>query len=104
MKLKKLSTGRLTKLVRSTFGKSALWDRRDAYCFVHLDGPDDKLRAERLEAFVPSLFFDPHCPCCEPFLKDGAFMVFDGDSIVGLRPLGNGSFESVVLSAQEAMN
>ena len=88
----------LQTLAHSAFGGGVRVDFRGKFGFVHLDDPQSEVRQKRLSSFVPHLFFDPQCQCCRPFLNNGALMVCDGESIVGMRPLGDGAFETVLLA------
>jgi len=88
-------------LVRKVFGPGIPFDRTGRFCYVHMDNPSEKLRQERRETFKPEHFFDPKCPHCRPFLKDGAFMVFDQGEVMGVRMLGEGIMESVCLLPQK---
>jgi hypothetical protein len=72
-------------------------DHSGKYWFVHLDSPRERTRRKRVDGFVPTLFFDPACPCCQPFLRDGAIIVCTGTEMVGMRLLPGGLFEAVVL-------
>jgi hypothetical protein len=95
MKLRAMSDRAVTRLVEGLFGPGIPHDRKGSHCLVHLDAPGDEERARRNEGFDPSEFFDAGCPHCQPFLADGAIMVFDGPEVVGLRMLAGGMFESV---------
>ena len=103
MKMEKLSKKRVSRLVKKFFGPKAQWDRKGRYCFVHMDDIDENARRERVDGFVSSLFFDPTCPCCQPFLKDGAFMIYDGNCVTGMRVLKNNTFETVMLASDMAV-
>ena len=102
MNMESLSDNRVSELVKRVFGPEAMWDRKGRYCFVHMDEIGEEARRERVDGFVSTLFFDPACPCCQPFLTDGAFMVYDGHCVTGARMLSNGTFETVMLASDVA--
>ena len=102
MIIAKCSLRKISRTVKKMFGKEALWDRKGSYVFVHLDAPDRNAREERFNSFDPTLFFDPACPHCQPFLNDGAFMVYTPDEVVGMRMMKDGMFETVMLTPQLA--
>ncbi len=101
MKIGEMSEAKLATEVVRVFGKKAVWSRRSQFCFVHLDEADQQVREDRMLTFVPTLFFDPKCSCCSPFLADGAFIVYDDEGMVGLRRIGRNTFESVVLNKND---
>jgi len=79
------------------FGKEAATDLSGKFCLVHLDSPAEDSRQERVAGFDPAAFFDPKCPMCKPFLDEGAFMVYTGDDLLGMRTLPDGMVEAVML-------
>jgi hypothetical protein len=102
MIIAKCSLRKIARTVKKMFGKEALWDRKGSFVFVHLDEPARKAREDRYIHFDPTLFFDPTCPHCQPFLNDGAFMVYTPDEMVGMRVMKDGLFETVMLTPQMA--
>ncbi len=79
------------------FGKQVAMDLAGKFCLVHLDSPVESMRQERVAGFDPAEFFDPSCPMCKPFLDEGAFMVYTGDELLGMRTLPGGLVEAVML-------
>ena len=106
MNIRKASIKKVGRKVKSFFGADVPWERQGNFVLVHVDVADEAIRKERAESFDPGLFFDPNCPHCVPFLTDGAFMIYDGPSLVGLRILGGNAFETVMLNepAQAVVN
>ena len=97
MKLRKMSVKKLVRTLKQYFDKGFLWDRRGDFVFVHLDEPTQLERNSRIQQFSPTMFFDPGCPHCQPFLNDGAIMVFVDNELIGMRLLPGGTFETVML-------
>lgn len=98
MKIHKASLRKLAKKMSRFFSAGVPWERRGRYVFVHADGAGKEVQKERADNFDPELFFDPNCPHCVPFLSDGAFMVYDGPGLIGMRMIGDTAFETVVLT------
>lgn len=97
MEISKMSRGKLASLVHKVFGEEVVWERKGSFCFVHLDSPKAQVRRKRVDEFTPTGFFDPECPHCRPFIEQGALMVYTGSDLVGMRLLGDGRFETVML-------
>jgi hypothetical protein len=98
MKIHKASLKKLAKKIGRFFSAGVPWERRGRYVFVHADGVGEEVQKQRADSFDPELFFDPNCPHCVPFLTDGAFMVYEGESLIGIRMIGETAFETVVLT------
>jgi len=98
MKLGKMSAKKLARTLKRFFGRDVQWERSGNYAFVHLDGAGTAEMKERVTMFEPTEFFDPNCPHCEPFLKNGAIMVYLENEVIGMRLLSNGMFETVMLT------
>jgi hypothetical protein len=103
MKIGKMNVRKLRRTLRELFGAETPWSREGNYCFVHLDGARSAERSHRVETFEPTRFFDPSCPHCKPFLDDGAIMIFTGEDVLGMRLLGGGRFETVMLRREPAL-
>jgi hypothetical protein len=97
-----MTKAKMKKGVKETFG-AVPWTQAGKFCLVHLDGADEEAQAKRAKAFRPEAFFDADCPHCAPFLKDGAFMVYADGELVGMRLLGGGMSETVILREPSPM-
>jgi len=97
MNVAQMSKRKLRATLARLFGSDVRWSVEGNYCFVHLDGASAQERQLRARSFAPTLFFDPSCPCCRPFLEEGAFMVYADKELMGVRMLNNHQLEMVVL-------
>ena len=100
MNIEEVKKGALTRTVNKTFGKGTPYVRFGKYAHVFMNGASEENMKETSESFEPTDFFDKGCPHCEPFLQNGAIMVHsEGDSLIGMRMLPGGMFETVILTA-----
>jgi len=95
MKIANASRKKIEGVLKKMFRQNYSWQKRGDFCFVHLDKVSDEEKERRVCEFKADRFFDPRCPHCKPFLTDGAFMVFDGPEVFGLRIMADGLFETV---------
>ncbi|MBM4352881.1 MAG: hypothetical protein FJ109_03650 [Deltaproteobacteria bacterium] len=93
----KAKAKRMFRTARRMFGRQVAADLSGEFCLVHLDSPPKDQRQERVTGFDPAVFFDSKCPMCKPFLDDGAYMVYTGDDLLGMRLLDDGLVEAVML-------
>ena len=93
---KKMSPRKLKSTLKRMFG-NAVHDAKGRFVLVHTDSPTPEVRAARLDSFDAALFFDEGCPHCQPFIDDGALMVYTEDDLVGIRLLNSGQVETVML-------
>jgi len=93
----KAQAKQMFRKAKRMFGREVATDLSGKFCLVHLDSPAETMRQERVTAFDPAEFFDPKCPMCKPFLDEGAFMVYTGDELLGMRTLPDGMVEAVML-------
>lgn len=90
----------LVSKVQEVFGKKAQWDEWGPFLLVHLDKPSLEVRRKRIAEFQPTMIFDPQCPHCQPFLEEGAYVVFTKEGPYGIRLLENGKYEMVGLTGK----
>ncbi len=88
----------LASRVAEVFGKNVPYDEVGVHCLVHLDRPSAQVRQTRVNEFTPTIIFDPDCPHCQPFLKQGAYIMYTKDGPYGLRLLPNNTYEMVGLT------
>lgn len=81
--------------VERMFGKNVPHDQVGRYCLVHLDHPSQEIREERIASFNAMDYFDCGCEMCQPFLDEGAYMVFDGEDVAGMRLQEDGIYQMV---------
>lgn len=80
------------------FDRDSPTDMVGLFCLVHLDRPRPEVRRKRVEEFTPEMIFDPNCPHCAPFLKQGAYILYTPEGPFGLRLLPDRTFEMVGLT------
>lgn len=98
-KIQNLTEKGIERKVRRIFGENFPVDIVRNFVLVHQDNTTEEVRKERVASFTPEKYFDANCPHCAPFLNDGAYIVYTGESTYGLREISKTSMETVVFFA-----
>lgn len=100
MKFRSIAKMDVTKWMKLCWNKTYPFARVGNYVHIHTDKAPMDLQKERETTFRAETFFDPECPCCQPFLKEGALIIYGQDpsgNPVAIRPAEGEAAEIVIL-------
>ena len=90
------------EVIASFFGPKQEWDAVGKFCLVQLDDLSKNERTERVDNFDPTQLFDTNCPCCQPFLTQGAIVIYEPEAIHALRLGPKGTIEMAAFPVDKA--